>query len=189
MILKGSTDIGQIVKSTCKKLHKNTFVILLIFLFATCKTTFSQNTPNDFKTIDATTYQLYMQKDWDSLILVGNEAIKNGEDYFYLRLRIGIAYYHKENYRKAASHLQKALQFNSVDTTTLEYLYYSYLFSKRDLEARILLSKFPDKLREKIKTKKYKVLDQIYIETGPTFSNNIDKNKQGNLIGRPTIGL
>jgi len=100
---------------------------------------------------------------------VGNEGIKSGEDYFYQRLRVGIAYYYLGNYRKATNHLEKALSYNSGDAITLEYLYYSYLYSKRDLEARALTIKFSQNLNEKLNTNDIKIVDQIYIETGPTL--------------------
>ncbi len=175
----------QLMPKSCSNSSKT--IALIIFLLFYSYSVMTQESKYNFKDIDASTYQLYMQKDWDSLIKTGNEAIKQGEDYFYLRLRVGIAYYYKGNYRKATSHLQKALQFNDSDATAREFLYYSYKFTKRDLEARVLLSKFSESLREKTNTKKLKVLEQAYIETGPTFSNNIDNNKKGNLIGRDSI--
>ena len=45
------------------------------------------------ESIEQKSYQLYLDKKWDELICVGNNAIKNDMDYFYLRMRIGIAYY------------------------------------------------------------------------------------------------
>jgi len=187
MSLRKVSDIGN-KWTLATKVSQIFILIVLAVLIATLpKTTFAQEAQIDFKTVDATTYQLYMQQDWDSLIEIGNSAIKSGQDYFYLRLRLGIAYYYIENYRKAANHLQKANQLNNTDATAQEFLYYSYLFSKRDLEAVTLLSNFPERLREKINTKKHKILDQVYIETGPTFSDNIDKNTKGNLIGQDSV--
>lgn len=51
--------------------------------------------------VDALTYQLFQQKAWDNLIKEGNKAIQNGIDYYYLRVRMGIAYYEKGNYSGA----------------------------------------------------------------------------------------
>jgi len=70
------------------------------------------------------TYQLYNEENWYQLTEVGQEAVKNGLDYFYLRIRMGIAYFHLKNYRKAATHLEKALDFNGADASALEYLYF-----------------------------------------------------------------
>lgn len=187
MNLKRSSDKGYFIASEVNLLCIKTFVVLLLLQFPLFKTTVAQDTPENYRTTDATTYQIYMQKDWDSLIDLGKKVVKNGEDYFYLRLRLGIAYYYNGNYRKAAHHLEKALSFNSNDVTTLEFLYYSYIFSKRDLEASALTIKFPESLTQKLNTKKLKVLDQVYIETGPTFSNNIEINKKENLIGPDSI--
>ncbi len=187
MNLKRSSDKGYIIPSEVNMVCIKTFVVLLLLQFPLFKTTVAQDTPENYRTTDATTYQLYMQKDWDSLINQGVMAVKNGEDYFYLRLRMGIAYYYKGNYRKASQHLEKAMFFNANDDTTLEYLYHSYLYSKRNLEARELTTKFSKSLNQKLNTSKAKIFNQIYIETGPTFSNNIEKNKKGNLIGNDSI--
>lgn len=154
------------------------FYTLCIFLFSLAGSiSLAQNANTDFQSIDKTTYLLYTQKNWDSLIQIGNQALKSGVDYFYLRQRIGIAWYEKENYFKAVKHFEKALKFNASDATTQEYLYYSYIFSNRTKEARVLSGKFNSSLANKLQTQNKTIFEKIYVETGPTFSNNIDKNK------------
>lgn len=149
------------------------FIILFTFLNLT---SVAQNPDENFQSVDKNTYLLYTQQNWDSLIKVGNFAINSGIDYFYLRQRIGIAYYNKENYLKAEQHFEKALEFNASDATTQEYLYYCYIYSNQKKEARILSTKFSASLKNKIQPQK-NYLEKIYFETGPTFSNNIDKNQ------------
>jgi tetratricopeptide (TPR) repeat protein len=160
-------------------------ITLLPFILFTLMgfTSSSQNSKDNFEATDKSTYLLYSQKNWDSLIQVGNRSIKSGVDYYYLRLRIGIAYYNKENYLKAAQHLEKALKFNASDATAMEYLYYSYMFSGRKREARVLSSKFTASLENKLQTGKIDFFEKLHIETGPTFSNNIEKNER-----KPSIG-
>ena len=148
---------------------------------------YTQQPAFDFKTVEKVTYELLLNKKWDSLIETGRNALKNKQDYFYLRLRLGIAYYETGNYRKAAQNFEKAVQFNGRDTTALEYLYYSYLFTNRNPEAKALTLGFPLHLNEKLKTTKLKLIEQVYTETGPTFSNNIKKNEKKNLLGQDTI--
>ncbi|MCK5699918.1 MAG: hypothetical protein KAI29_02140, partial [Cyclobacteriaceae bacterium] len=144
---------------------------------------FSQNPDENFQAIDQNTYLLYTQKNWDSLIVVGKHSLKTGTDYYYLRLRMGIAYYNKGNYLKAIQHLEKALDFNASDASVQEYLYYSYLFSNQIKEARVLSSKFNTSLENKLQTGKINFFEKLYLETGPTFSNNIDQNR----IQRPDL--
>ena len=38
------------------------------------------------------TYRLYQEKNWAGLIELGDAAIKAGYDFYYLRLRLGIAF-------------------------------------------------------------------------------------------------
>ena len=138
----------------------------------------------DFKTVDSLTYKFYEAQNWDSLIYFANNAIKNDVDYFYLRMRIGIAFYEKQKYRKAVFHFKKAVSFNSTDDLAMEYLYYSYLFSGMKAEASSLTAKFSDKLKEKLKLDKFKVVDEINFEGGPTLGSNIvdtTKNLKPNM--------
>src|ERR1039457_6036722 len=95
------------------------FTALLFF----AKSTFSQDTLNS-KIVETKSYQLYLDKNWKELISFGNKAVENGFDYYYLRMRIGTAYYEQKNYRTAQEHFWKAYQFNSTDDLSMEYLYY-----------------------------------------------------------------
>lgn len=104
----------------------------------------------DFNRVNTETYRLYLEQEWDSLTDMGNEALKQGLDYYYLRLRLGIAFHNTKNYRKAASHFSKALEFNRGDPVALEYLYYSLLFSGQDEAARIIRRQFKGDLAQKL---------------------------------------
>jgi tetratricopeptide (TPR) repeat protein len=163
-----------------------TVFIFFIFFMLTLKG-YPQQPNYDFKLVDRETYSQFLNSNWDSLIFTGNKALTNGTDYFYLRFRIGIAYFNKGNYLKASQHLKKSLGFNSKYEFALEYLYYSYLSVNRSTEAMALTSNFSDRLNQKLNTKKIRLIDYFYFEPGLTFSNNIDDNKKDNLnfqIGR-----
>ena len=96
----------------------------------------------DFMWVNAETYRLYLEQEWDSLIVLGKEAISQDLDYYYLRMRLGIAYYTKNNYRKAASHFEAALKFNRADPLAQEYLYFSLLFSGQHEGAAVIRNQF-----------------------------------------------
>jgi hypothetical protein len=108
---------------------------------------------SDFVSLDKSTYDFYLKKDWDNLIRSGKIGLQQGYDYYYLRLRMGIAYYEKKNYRKAIVHFRKALGFNDNDELSLEYLYYAYLFSGRPLDASFLSENFSPSLRSRLNLK------------------------------------
>lgn len=126
----------------------------------------------DFKTIDEKTLYHYQQGEWDEVIHWGNVGLKSGYDYYYLRARIGVAYYMLDKYMMAIPHLIKALDFNSENRFVLEYLYYSYMYSGLSNEA------------SKLGYEKNKLLKSVYMETGPTFSNNYDNNGNENPAGK-----
>jgi len=91
----------------------------------------------DYTSSDITTYRQFLNSSWDSLIITGNNHLKSGIDYQYLRLRLGIAYYEKQNYAMAIKHFTKALDFNPTDALAIEYLYFANLFISNDFEAKL----------------------------------------------------
>jgi hypothetical protein len=135
---------------------------------------FCQLTSN-FVSLDKATYDYYLNKDWKNLVVYGKWGLQNGFDYYYLRMRLGIAYYEQNNYRKAIVHFRKALEFNSKDTTALEYLFYSYLFSGRKTDAYALVSEFPQSLKTRLHVTDKSTLTGLSVYNtyrwNPEFSN------------------
>lgn len=122
-------------------------IILLILLIVIAGPLGAQQTPN-FIEVDTATYRAYLNKDWNRVIEVGKEGLDNDIDYYYLRLRIGYAYFMKKQYRLAIPYYQAALKFSSKDATAMEYLYYSYLYGDRYDDAVKLVSKFSPALKD-----------------------------------------
>lgn len=118
----------------------------------------------DFNTINMETYRLYVEQKWDSLIDMGKGAIKHDIDYYYLRMRVGIAYYNKKNYKKAAGHFTHALSFNQNDPVALEYLYYSKFFSGSQEQANHVRNLFKGDLALKLPPYKGRFMEKIGIE-------------------------
>ena len=99
------------------------------------------------------------------------ESFEQGYDFYYLRMRIGIAYYNLEKYKLAIVHFVKALSFNRVDPVALEYLFYSYIFSGQESDALVLYKKNRAQL-EKLAVQVTKLIKGIYTEGGYKFSDN-----------------
>lgn len=95
-------------------------------------------TTKDFVYYNNQTYALFQSEQWQELIVVATEALDAEFDFFYLRLRLGIAYYQRERYGAAVTQFYAAQQWNKNDPLSREYLYYSLVFSGRMAEARIL---------------------------------------------------
>lgn len=108
---------------------------------------------------------LYEKSQWKELIKLSKEEIKKGNDFYNLRIRTGIAYYELKKYRLAIPHFKKALQFDKNEAVTLEYLYYSYLFSGQESEA-LYLYKQNENALVKVKCKTAQLIKSIYTEGG-----------------------
>jgi tetratricopeptide (TPR) repeat protein len=149
----------------------------IIFMLTWPNTVYAQD-QKSLPEVDRLTYVLYQQKNWDGLIAEGNKALGQGMDYYYLRVRLGIAYYEKQNYHLASRHFDKALEMNDAEDYVKEYLYYAYLFSGRQADAKALASNFPYSLRRKTDTDQWQFIEGIdlaYNYTGisdPAFLDN-----------------
>ncbi len=125
--------------------------IFIVILLSIAPNVNGQITKN-FRYVDSITYSLYTGKSWNELIREGNRAVSNGHDFYYMRMRIGIAYYEKRNYVMSALHFRKALGFNENDQVALEYLFYSYYLGGRTNQAFALSSSFyPQNLQRILK--------------------------------------
>ena len=120
---------------------------------------FAQDQP-DFRTIDSETYRLFLEQKWDSVIRMGHMALKQDIDYYYLRLRLGIASYHRKNYRRASNHFSRALRFNPGDPLALEYLYFSRLFSGQNDQAGLVRKQFMGDLALRLPPEKAKFVER-----------------------------
>ncbi len=140
----------------------------------------------DYKTADELTYRLFKEKDWDSVIDIGKQALRANIDFYYLRVRMGLSYYERKNYIPAASHLCKARQFDPSDPVIANYLYYAYLFTNRLEEARMLQASLPANSRNVADPEKG-VVDRITFESGYTFSSNNAMKDKPSLMGNDSI--
>lgn len=125
------------------------------------------------------TLRLYYEQKWDSLLTIGEEAIDNGYDYYYMRVRVGEAAFYKQRYVRAAGHFEKALQFNNQDEYATRLLYKSYHYSGRADEARWLMRKLPVAMAADIGRADRK--PELYMEAGPAFTDHVkqfEKNRQ-----------
>lgn len=137
---------------------RNSLLVLMFFL------TIRSAAGQDFVETDSSTYRLYEEKNWKELIAAGKSALKHGIDYYYLRMRLGIAYYEKTNYKSAQIHFRKALEFNEADPVALEYLYFSYLFGGQAQQAALLYDGFTDPLKKRIADPGLRSIDRVSLE-------------------------
>ena len=167
---------------------KKIFYIILILISSNI---FAQ-TREEIANVDILTYKYYTSQNWDSVIVVGKNALKNNIDYFYLRMRIGIAYYKKKKTIKAIPHFEKAYNFYKADTVCQEYLYYSYLFAGRKKRALLFAQNFSTSMKNRLDIK-YKFAENAYFSSSycanKDFNNlqNIDLDGTDNIYGEQLI--
>ncbi|MCX7833984.1 MAG: hypothetical protein N2490_07230 [Ignavibacteria bacterium] len=159
-------------------------IILIFFVFI--GSSFSQVIKYD-STIDVRTYDLYMKNKYDEMLTIADSAFEIGIDFYYLRMRVGIAYYEKKNYMSSIPHFERALDFNKSDTIAMEYLYYSYLFSGLYKDASILAKNSPPKLKEKINYKKAAFINGIYTEGGYIYNGDYEESKNKKITSNQQI--
>ncbi|MBN2668376.1 MAG: hypothetical protein JXR60_04025 [Bacteroidales bacterium] len=124
--------------------------LILWFVLCISVPLLAQNDTLTFKMVDAQTSQYYLQKDWRNLISVAKAAIKQNIDYYYLRLRLGIAYFEIQHYGQSIPHFEKALEMSPNDDLSTEYLYYAYKYTQNDIDALIVLNNSTSKWAKKL---------------------------------------
>jgi hypothetical protein len=157
--------------------------IILVFLLI-ISTSIAQI--KDYKSeVDTKSFELYKTAKWDSLTSYCEDAINNGIDFYYLRMRAGIGYYELKKYLSAIPHFERALEFQPGDTIAFEYLYYSYLFTNKTSKLNLLAKHFPSTLLKKINYSEPKFISGSYVEGGYGLNsmyndtkNNLKSNSQ-----------
>jgi hypothetical protein len=137
-----------------------------------------QDTLNSSK-VEQRSYQLYENKKWADLETFGKTSIAAGFDYYYLRMRIGIAFYEEGKYIPAQKHFEAALKYNADDVVALEYLYYCYIYTARYEEARWISRCFPKPLARKLKTDTLSSVGYMIVEGGIKSSDSSNLYKNG----------
>ena len=139
-------------------------IIISIFLWGFVSLGINAQKAADFNTINRETYRLYLTEKWDSVIIIGKQALKQEMDFYYLRMRIGIAYYSEKKYRTAARHFSVALEQNQGDPAALEYFYFSRLFSGQSEQANWTREQFKGELARKLPPLAPRFFEKLSVE-------------------------
>ncbi|HLN20606.1 MAG TPA: hypothetical protein VK213_05925 [Bacteroidales bacterium] len=123
-------------------------ILIIIIVFWSFKG-FSQKSMSSMYA-DSITYNLYLRQQWVELTDKAEEAIKSGFDYYYMRMRLAIAYYERHNYARASENFIRALEFSADDQLALEYLFYSYYLSGKYFLAWTVVPRLSIPNRERI---------------------------------------
>ena len=160
---------------TFKFIYKISFVVVIVLLWSSINTFAQTADLKNFKKLDSTLYSQYTHQNWKKVIKLGEYAAAHNVDYFYLRVRIGIAAYNIGEYAKAAKNLEKALGFNANDKTAQLYLYDSYILLGKETKAYRLSKNFSKSTLSNIYDKR-SIVSSTFAGGAYSFSNNFDKN-------------
>jgi len=153
---------------------------IIIFVFFLSVNLLSGQSDLSFIQVDTSTYRAYINNDWNRIIKIGEQAVDQQIDYYYLRLRIAYAYFKKNRFRKSIPHYRKALEYSHNDATASEFLYFCYLYSGRVNDAIKFKSSLPTPLRNYIDKRKSKTVTQF--GTYLTFGNGVNDNLKAEII-------
>lgn len=141
----------------------------------------------NYPEVDKKSYELFQQEKWQELIVFNDEARKQGIDYFNLQARSGIAYFNLKKYRKSTKWFLNAWENDQNTEWLQEYLYYSLIYSGRNLEAFKLSENFTRQLQQKIFYEKMKPL-RLAFESGYSFNPDINTLLERNLDVEAGVG-
>ena len=153
-------------------------------LLVTIITLQAQEKSLSFKQVDSTTYSLYLKQDWKSLIEFGESSLENGIDFYYLHVRMGIAYFKEGKMLSAIKMFENAFNKNKYDLVVQEYLYWSYYYSGMILESRLFYTKLSQQIKDKINLKLPKT-NAVNVEFFATTNVDYDRllESDANLNG------
>ncbi|MFO7613278.1 MAG: hypothetical protein R6W71_01415 [Bacteroidales bacterium] len=125
-------------------------ILIILAFLPLAHPAFTQGEAHGFREVDQESYALYQAGEWKELIRYNNQAIREGFDYYYLRMRSGIAWYQKKNYVHAARQFNEALSFNTADPVALEYLLGCYLELNKTADALQVYNHLPVPLKQRL---------------------------------------
>lgn len=139
-------------------------ILFLFFLFFG-HAVVAQETLN-FPEVNKTTYDYYLRSEWKPLIALGKKSLNEGIDFYYLQVRMGVAYFKQNKFRQAIKHLENANKINPKDDFVTAYLYKAYRYANREADARKMTRWFSIELKESLEIPlEVPIFSKIYLES------------------------
>ncbi len=138
----------------------------------------------DYRYIDSLTFDQYNRKDWKNLNKTGNEAIKSGLDYYYLRLRLAKGNYEQRDFSLAHKHFGKALTFNEYNGYSQSYLIGSLLENGCNTEAGFLFTRSHSTAKQYVPIHEGFRFTSVHGDGGMIFRNEMDNIGFNELTGQ-----
>ena len=124
--------------------------------------------------VDSASYVYFTQGKHDALVFLTKKALSSGVDSYYLRVRMGVSYFTKNEFYLAVIHLRKALAFYPSDMYTKEFLFYAYVYMENFEEAKLIIAKMPTTFQTAFQ-KLIKRQNSFVVESGYQTTSYINK--------------
>jgi len=121
-------------------------IVLLWFV----STAYAQKPSLSITYVDSATYTLYLKQDWKPIIALGKQSRAEGVDFYYLKVRMGIAYFKENKIFSAIQFLEEAYTMDPKNAVVQDYLYWAYRYSGLVMESRLFYTKMTNELKAKI---------------------------------------
>lgn len=128
----------------------------------------------NYAEVDKKSYDLFLQKNWKGLLEYSEQARGHNIDFFYLQARSGIASYNLKKYREAAKWFLLAFETDQSFDWLQEYLYFSLVYSGREMEAEKFAKNFSPEMKRKTGVEKHKIT-RIAAEAGYCFNPDFEE--------------
>ena len=124
--------------------------------------------------VDSASYVYFIQGKHDALVFLTEKALSSGVDSYYLRVRMGVSYFTKNEFYLAVIHLRRALAFYPSDMYTKEFLFYAYVYMENFEEAKLIIAKMPTTFQTAFQ-KLIKRQNSFVVESGYQTTSYINK--------------
>ncbi len=137
------------------------------------------------KEIDAKTFEYFSAENWKELIAFGKE---NPQDYYYFNVRMGVAFFNKQEYYSAEKYFKKAIAQNPTEYAK-EFLFWTYFNMGESVLAEQVYDQLSNKSKMNIDYKKT-AIEYVYLEGGIKRPNTdeVENTYYGNLVLKHRLG-
>lgn len=157
------------------------YLLTAVFFLLNAKESFSQNNYG-YEYAEKKSGELFLNKKWDELIAFGKKALKDKIDFYYLRVRLGTAYYKKNQYLYASENFEKAQDFGYEESSVMEMLYFSYLKTGREDDAEYVFTRLPETNKYRIRPLNNAFINNVIAISGTGISNDINRNSEASAV-------
>ncbi len=143
----------------------------------------AQAQTNTYSEINEKTAQFLIEKDWQKIRTESKEAIKQGIDFYDLRLRCGLACLNQQKYRKAIEEFAHCKRFFPTDTLATYYTALASLLLGNQAAAKQNATYLPDSWKKNLRLSSTNLLE---VGVLGSFSFFDAQNKAQDLLQKET---